>query len=327
MTDSVKNFLYSTVATAPSPALSGTTLSIQSADSSYFPDPASVGAYNLVVWPAGSAIPDRTNAEIVRATAKSGAQLTITRTQESSTARAIVVGDQIAQAVTKKFLDELLPFSIVDAKGDLLAATAADTIARLAVGSNTQILQADSAQSAGIKWADYLPSLLTLISDTTLGSDTANFDIQSISGSHKALIALAILRGTTATTEASAKLTFNNDTGSNYDDQTTSGLGTTVAAAENLGQTAIRPANYPGSSATANKAAAAVIVIPNYAGTVFHKTAISLSGTPWGTSTGTIRIRIGSHVWRSTAAISRITLAPNADNWLTGSRLTLWGLA
>ena len=34
--------------------------------------------------------------------------------------------------------------SIVDAKGDLIAATAADTVARLAVGTNDQILVADS---------------------------------------------------------------------------------------------------------------------------------------------------------------------------------------
>lgn len=42
--------------------------------------------------------------------------------------------------------------TLVDAKGDLLTATAADTPARLAVGSNYYILGADSAQSTGLKW-------------------------------------------------------------------------------------------------------------------------------------------------------------------------------
>ncbi len=43
--------------------------------------------------------------------------------------------------------------AIVDAKGDLIAATANDTPARLAVGTNGQILTADSTAATGIKWA------------------------------------------------------------------------------------------------------------------------------------------------------------------------------
>lgn len=42
--------------------------------------------------------------------------------------------------------------SIVDAKGDLIAATAADTVSRLAVGTNGQVLMADSTAATGLKW-------------------------------------------------------------------------------------------------------------------------------------------------------------------------------
>jgi hypothetical protein len=42
--------------------------------------------------------------------------------------------------------------TIFDAKGDLIAATGADAGARLAVGTNGQVLQADSTQTTGIKW-------------------------------------------------------------------------------------------------------------------------------------------------------------------------------
>lgn len=43
--------------------------------------------------------------------------------------------------------------TIVDAKGDLIGATAADTPARLAVGTNGQVLTADSTASTGLKWS------------------------------------------------------------------------------------------------------------------------------------------------------------------------------
>jgi len=43
--------------------------------------------------------------------------------------------------------------SIVDAKGDLIAATANDTPARLAVGTNFRVLQAQSAETTGLLWA------------------------------------------------------------------------------------------------------------------------------------------------------------------------------
>ncbi len=43
--------------------------------------------------------------------------------------------------------------AIVDAKGDLIAATAADTPARLAVGTNGQVLTADSSAATGLAWA------------------------------------------------------------------------------------------------------------------------------------------------------------------------------
>ena len=45
-----------------------------------------------------------------------------------------------------------IPTSLIDAKGDILVGTAADTAGRLAVGSNNLALVADSSQTAGMRW-------------------------------------------------------------------------------------------------------------------------------------------------------------------------------
>jgi hypothetical protein len=48
--------------------------------------------------------------------------------------------------------------SIVDAKGDLISATADNTPARLGVGTNGQYLAANSATSTGLAWATLPPA-------------------------------------------------------------------------------------------------------------------------------------------------------------------------
>jgi hypothetical protein len=62
--------------------------------------------------------------------------------------------------------------TIVDAKGDIIAATAADTVSRLAVGSNDQVLTADSSTATGLKWAAPAAGGMTLISTTSMSGTT-----------------------------------------------------------------------------------------------------------------------------------------------------------
>ncbi len=67
--------------------------------------------------------------------------------------------------------------TIVDAKGDLLVGSAADTVARLAVGTNNHVLTADSAATNGIKWAAASSGGMTEIASGTLSGSTVTLDV------------------------------------------------------------------------------------------------------------------------------------------------------
>jgi hypothetical protein len=60
----------------------------------------------------------------------------------------------------------------IDAKGDLIAGTAADTFSRLAVGSNNYFLQAASGEATGLKWGGGGTSWTPTISGVTVGNGT-----------------------------------------------------------------------------------------------------------------------------------------------------------
>ena len=152
MADAHKNFAYSTVATAPSPASSGTSLVVAAGGEALFP----AVPFNATVWPA-AVQPLSTNAEVVRVTGITTDTLTIVRTQESSSARSIVVGDQIAATITAQTLTDaeaaqattLATDTLWAAKGDIVVASANDAAGVLTVGAEGTVL----ASRAGMpKW-------------------------------------------------------------------------------------------------------------------------------------------------------------------------------
>jgi len=98
------------------------------------------------------------------------------------------------------------PLTILDAKGDLISATAADTPARLAVGTNGQVLTADSTTSTGLKWATAASGGMTSLATGSLSGATTT--ISAISGSYKNL--QLVLTDFYPSTGTALQFTFNS---------------------------------------------------------------------------------------------------------------------
>lgn len=112
--------------------------------------------------------------------------------------------------------------TVVDAKGDLIAGTAADTVGRLAVGTDGQLLSADSSTATGLKWANGGLTLLSTTSFSAVSSVSLTADtFTSTYDNYKILIRLTTSGGT-GYVQMRLRAAGSDNTTSNYD---SSGIG------------------------------------------------------------------------------------------------------
>jgi hypothetical protein len=96
--------------------------------------------------------------------------------------------------------------SIVDAKGDLVAASAADTPARLAVGANDTVLVAASGETTGLKWSGAWTTWTPTVSNLSIGNGTGVYRYAQIGKT--IFIDIQITLGSTSTVSGSPYITL-----------------------------------------------------------------------------------------------------------------------
>lgn len=168
---------------------------------------------------------------------------------------------------------------------------------------------------------------MAAIQHQVLAVNTATFDFTSIPGTYMHLWMIMYLRGTKAATSVQAQVTFNGDTGANYDVEKHYAASNIPGAGGVINGTFFDPADAAGASSDAGAVSAVEILIPNYAGTTFHKTVTGKGFNPRAYSAGNEYVMNTGGLWKSTAAVTRITVTPDANSWAAGSMASLYGLS
>jgi len=134
---------------------------------------------------------DTQNEEIVFVTAVSGDTLTIVRGRAGSSNISHSGGATVKHVLTSDDLtfyttgvataDAAVPSATVTAKADILVGASSGVVDNLAVGTNGQVLTADSTQTLGLTWSTPATGDVTLTGNQTLTNKTLTAPIINLS--------------------------------------------------------------------------------------------------------------------------------------------------
>ena len=159
-----------------------------------------------------------------------------------------------------------------------------------------------------------MPSTYTPIATTTLGSAQSSVTFSSISGYTDIYL---VINANNTTNGSSCKYQLNGDTGSNYSTTWLEGNGSAASSGRASNDTA--GFLYYNGNASVYNWSTVNAHFQNYSNATTYKSVLARYGN---------QAQTGSYVslWRSTAAVTSITLNAITQNFQTGSTFTLYGI-
>ena len=179
---------------------SATSMTVASGTGSALMGGVTLAAGNVDIFTVAIDV-DTQNEEVVYVTGVSTDTLTIVRGQAGTSAISHTAGATVKHVLTSDDLtfyttgvataNAAIPNALVTAKGDIIAASASAVPDNLAIGTNGQVLTADSTQTLGMKWST------PTTTDLTINAKTANYSL--VAGDVNKLITMSSASTTTLT--------------------------------------------------------------------------------------------------------------------------------
>ena len=158
-----------------------------------------------------------------------------------------------------------------------------------------------------------MPSTYEPIATQTLGSAAASVTFSSIPSTYTDLV---LVINPTMASNADVTIIFNGDTANNYSSTYLSGNGTTASSS----RFSTFPKIYLDSINTGTGIVQYNVSFMNYSNATTYKTALARFASAGVGTQATVGL------WRSTAAITSMTITGDTVNFTTGSTFTLYGI-
>jgi hypothetical protein len=166
---------------------------------------------------------------------------------------------------------------------------------------------------------------VSLITETVTSGSQASVTFSAIAATYRDLLVVVRGRHNTAATTVDIFLRFNADSGANYHNQQHHSYGTGIVAAQQVTQTQAKIGNLPGNSATANYAGTIQLRIGDYRGTTFYKSVVAQWANSYGSGGFTQGVGVNAGLWASTSAITSVEVRGDADYFVDGTVISLYG--
>jgi hypothetical protein len=165
-----------------------------------------------------------------------------------------------------------------------------------------------------------MPATYESIATTTTTTASPAVTFYNISGTFTDLFLVISIRANSTPTSFGTGIRFNSDTGSNYSRTVLYGAGAAGVSFRDTSQTRIF---YSAGSTSANRFNLIRLNIQDYSNTTTYKTVVGRNDDNSDVTS------MSAACWRSTSAITSITITPYDDNstgFAAGSSFTLYGI-